>query len=103
MNIGFIGLGVMGALMALQLMNAGHQLFVNTRGRVPESVAVTSAVVFLMTRRAGLLLAKLLVNAAASRERGIGGIKLKFGQPDGAPGLDARDRRSGGAALKVWS
>ncbi len=27
---------------------------------------------------------QLLVNAAASRERGIGGIKLKVGQPDGA-------------------
>ena len=31
---------------------------------------------------------QLLVNAAASRERGIGGIKLKVGQPDGA--LDVR-------------
>ena len=29
-------------------------------------------------------LAQLLVNAAASRERGIGGIKLKVGQPDRA-------------------
>ena len=29
-------------------------------------------------------LEQLLVNAAASRERGIGGIKLKVGQPDGA-------------------
>jgi L-alanine-DL-glutamate epimerase-like enolase superfamily enzyme len=27
---------------------------------------------------------QLLVNAAASRERGIGGIKLKVGQPDGS-------------------
>jgi L-alanine-DL-glutamate epimerase-like enolase superfamily enzyme len=31
---------------------------------------------------------QLLVNAAASIERGIGGIKLKVGQPDGA--LDIR-------------
>jgi L-alanine-DL-glutamate epimerase-like enolase superfamily enzyme len=31
---------------------------------------------------------QLLVNATASRERGIGGIKLKVGQPDGA--LDVR-------------
>src|SRR6186713_3634289 len=29
-------------------------------------------------------LEQLLVNAAASRERGIGGLKLKVGQPDGA-------------------
>jgi 2-hydroxy-3-oxopropionate reductase len=43
MNIGFIGLGIMGAPMALHLVNAGHQLFVNTHGRVPDSVAATSA------------------------------------------------------------
>ena len=43
MNIGFIGLGIMGAPMALHLVNAGHQLFVHTRGKVPESVAASSA------------------------------------------------------------
>ncbi|SET20655.1 2-hydroxy-3-oxopropionate reductase [Thorsellia anophelis] len=37
MNIGFIGLGIMGAPMALNLINAGHSLFLNTRGNVnPE-------------------------------------------------------------------
>jgi len=45
MNIGFIGLGIMGAPMALHLQAAGHTLFVNTRGPVPESVAATAAVV----------------------------------------------------------
>lgn len=44
MNIGFIGLGIMGAPMALHLVDAGHQLFVHTRGTVPESVASSSAV-----------------------------------------------------------
>ena len=44
MNIGFIGLGIMGAPMALHLVDAGHQLFVHTRGTVPESVAASSAV-----------------------------------------------------------
>ena len=43
MNIGFIGLGIMGAPMALHLVNAGHTLFVHTRGRVPEAVAASSA------------------------------------------------------------
>ena len=43
MKIGFIGLGIMGAPMALHLINAGHQLFVNTIGPVPESIASTSA------------------------------------------------------------
>jgi 2-hydroxy-3-oxopropionate reductase len=32
-KIGFIGLGVMGAPMALNLQNGGHQLFVHTRTR----------------------------------------------------------------------
>jgi len=43
MNIGFIGLGIMGAPMALHLVDAGHQLLVNTVGKVPESVAATTA------------------------------------------------------------
>jgi 2-hydroxy-3-oxopropionate reductase len=43
MNVGFIGLGIMGTPMALHLVEAGHQLFVHTRSRVPEAVAATSA------------------------------------------------------------
>jgi 2-hydroxy-3-oxopropionate reductase len=43
MNLGFIGLGIMGAPMALHLADAGHQLFVNTHGKLPDSVASTSA------------------------------------------------------------
>ena len=38
-NLGFIGLGIMGAPMALHLIEAGHTLFVNTVGPVPEAVA----------------------------------------------------------------
>ncbi|WP_028997419.1 2-hydroxy-3-oxopropionate reductase [Azohydromonas australica] len=43
MNIGFIGLGIMGAPMAVHLANAGHQLFVNTVGPVHETVTATGA------------------------------------------------------------
>ncbi len=43
MNIGFIGLGIMGTPMALHLVNAGHQLFVNTRRAVPEALAAVGA------------------------------------------------------------
>jgi len=43
MKIGFIGLGIMGAPMALHLVDAGHQLFVHTRGKVPDSVAASPA------------------------------------------------------------
>ncbi len=44
MKLGFIGLGIMGAPMALHLVNAGHTLFVNTHGKLPESVAASTAV-----------------------------------------------------------
>ena len=43
LKLGFIGLGIMGAPMALHLVNAGHQLFVNTAGKPPDSIALTSA------------------------------------------------------------
>ena len=35
MKIGFIGLGIMGAPMALNLLKAGHVMFVQTRSKVP--------------------------------------------------------------------
>ena len=43
LKIGFIGLGIMGAPMAGHLIRAGHQLFVHTRGKVPEAIAQSSA------------------------------------------------------------
>jgi 2-hydroxy-3-oxopropionate reductase len=43
MKIGFIGLGIMGAPMALHLINAGHEVFVQTRGELPELIAASSA------------------------------------------------------------
>ncbi len=38
-NIGFIGLGIMGAPMAGHLLDAGHTLFVHTRSAAPEPFA----------------------------------------------------------------
>jgi len=43
MKIGFIGLGIMGTPMALHLVDAGHQLYVNTRSKVPEAIAASTA------------------------------------------------------------
>ena len=43
MKLGFIGLGIMGAPMALHLVNDGHEVYVQTRGKVPESVAASPA------------------------------------------------------------
>jgi 2-hydroxy-3-oxopropionate reductase len=44
MQLGFIGLGIMGTPMALHLAAAGHQLFVHTRSQVPAGIAATNAV-----------------------------------------------------------
>lgn len=43
MKLGFIGLGIMGAPMARHLINAGHELFVNTHGQLPDSIAASCA------------------------------------------------------------
>jgi 2-hydroxy-3-oxopropionate reductase len=42
--IGFIGLGIMGAPMALNLINSGHQLFLNSRSGVPKNLAARGTV-----------------------------------------------------------
>jgi len=44
MNIGFIGLGIMGAPMALHLVKAGHTVHVNTRSKVPADITASGAV-----------------------------------------------------------
>jgi 2-hydroxy-3-oxopropionate reductase len=43
LKIGFIGLGIMGAPMALHLIKAGHQLFVYTRSKVLAEIAASNA------------------------------------------------------------
>ncbi len=45
LNIGFIGLGIMGTPMARHLAAAGHQLYVHTRSKVPEAILASSATV----------------------------------------------------------
>jgi len=42
LNIGFIGLGIMGAPMAGQLLAAGHKLFVHTGGKLRPSADTPS-------------------------------------------------------------
>ena len=44
MKIGFIGLGIMGAPMALHLINAGHELFYVKRSKVNADIAASKAV-----------------------------------------------------------
>lgn len=45
LKLGFVGLGIMGAPMAGHLLAAGHELFINTRSKVPDELANTAAVV----------------------------------------------------------
>lgn len=43
-NLGFIGLGIMGAPMAGHLLAGGHSVFVHTRTRVPEELIKAGAI-----------------------------------------------------------
>jgi 2-hydroxy-3-oxopropionate reductase len=43
LKLGFIGLGIMGAPMAGHLINAGYQVFINTRSKVPADLAKSKA------------------------------------------------------------
>ena len=43
LKIGFVGLGIMGTPMAGHLIAAGHQLFVFTLGKMPETIAGSRA------------------------------------------------------------
>ena len=38
LKLGFIGLGIMGTPMALNLIKGGHTLFVNTRRQAPQEL-----------------------------------------------------------------
>ena len=44
LKLGFIGLGIMGGPMAGHLVNAGHQVFINTRSKFPEALASSTAI-----------------------------------------------------------
>jgi 2-hydroxy-3-oxopropionate reductase len=45
LKLGFIGLGIMGAPMAGHLVQAGHRVFVSTRGKVAPAIADSAATV----------------------------------------------------------
>ena len=44
MNVGFIGLGVMGRPMAGHLRAAGHELYVYTLGEMPSDLVASGAI-----------------------------------------------------------
>ena len=43
-KLGFIGLGIMGAPMAAHLIKAGHEVFLNTRSKIPADLLTGSAI-----------------------------------------------------------
>ena len=44
LKLGFVGLGIMGAPMAGQLVKAGHEVFIATRSKVPQELASSAAI-----------------------------------------------------------
>jgi 2-hydroxy-3-oxopropionate reductase len=44
LKLGFVGLGIMGAPMAGHLIAAGHEVFINTRSKIPEELANSAAI-----------------------------------------------------------
>ena len=50
LKLGFIGLGIMGAPMASHLLQAGHVMFVQTRGKVPAELAEGGATICTTAR-----------------------------------------------------
>lgn len=44
MKLGFIGLGIMGTPMALNLVNAGHTVYVSAARRVPDAIKDSAAI-----------------------------------------------------------
>lgn len=45
LKLGFVGLGIMGTPMAMNLIKGGHVLFVNTRSKVPQELVDAGATV----------------------------------------------------------
>ena len=44
LKLGFVGLGIMGGPMAGHLVTAGHEVFINTRSKVPVDLASSAAI-----------------------------------------------------------
>jgi len=103
LNIGFIGLGIMGTPMAEHLIKAGHQLFVYTHGKVPPAIAASSATQCLSAKGvaecADIIIVMVPdtpdVEAALFSENGIAaGLKEMQGVPSGRVGKVVVDMSS---------
>ena len=93
-KIGFIGLGIMGAPMALNLLKAGHILFVQTRSKTPIELVEGGATVCTsaeeVAKRADIVITMLPdtpnVEEVLFGERGVAaGLKAGATASDGQP------------------
>ena len=93
-KIGFIGLGIMGAPMALNLLKAGHILFVQTRSKTPIELVEGGATVCTsaeeVAKRADIVITMLPdtpnVEEVLFGERGVAaGLKASPKGSDGQP------------------
>ena len=103
LKIGFVGLGIMGAPMAGHLLDAGHRLFVFTRGKLPDAIANSPATSCVDARsvaeQADIVFTMVPdtpdVEAVLFGERGIAsGLKDGERGPDGRSGKTVVDMSS---------
>jgi len=103
LKIGFVGLGIMGTPMASHLINAGHQLFVFTRGKMPAAIAHSNVTQCTSARgvaeRADIIFIMVPdtpdVEAVLFGESGIAaGLKASAGQGDTRLGKTVVDMSS---------
>ncbi len=95
LKVGFIGLGIMGAPMALNLLKAGHALFVASRSRIPEAFAEQGATLCTnpaeVAKRADIVICMVPdtphVEDVLFGENGVArGLKESAAGPDGRVG-----------------
>jgi 2-hydroxy-3-oxopropionate reductase len=93
LKVGFIGLGIMGTPMALNLINAGHQLYVSSRSKVPEAFAEQGATICTnateVAKRADIIIT-MVPDTPHVEDVLFGENGVAKGLKDSAPGPDGR-------------
>ncbi len=93
LKVGFVGLGIMGAPMALNLLKAGHALFVASRGKIPAAFAEAGATVCTnateVARRADIVIT-MVPDTPHVDDVLFGETGLAKGLKDSATGPDGR-------------
>lgn len=102
-KVGFIGLGIMGTPMALNLIQAGHMLFVSSRSKIPAELAEAGATVCTnateVAKRADVIITMVPdtphVQDVLFGENGVAkGLKESATGPDGRVGKTVVDMSS---------